>query len=46
MTCLTPLNLKTCLRCGKKFDIAINFNICPECRIKIKKEWCDKWKIK
>lgn len=24
---------KMCKRCGKSFDIGINFDICPECRL-------------
>jgi len=24
--------IKYCKKCGKAFDIAINYDICPECR--------------
>jgi len=26
------LNWKKCKRCGKRFDIGTNYDICPECR--------------
>lgn len=29
------LNWRTCKCCGLKFDIATNFDCCPECRKKI-----------
>lgn len=30
------LNWRKCKECGKAFDIATNFDICPECRRKKK----------
>jgi len=32
------LNWKVCKKCNRKFDIAINYNICPLCRIKEKRK--------
>ena len=29
--------VRYCLRCGKAFDIGINYDICPECRRKKEK---------
>ena len=26
--------LKTCKKCGRGFDIGINFDMCPVCRLK------------
>jgi predicted Zn-ribbon and HTH transcriptional regulator len=26
--------LKTCKKCGEKFDIGINMDLCPNCRLK------------
>jgi len=31
-------NIKYCKKCGKAFDIAINFDYCLECRYKKKKK--------
>jgi len=31
------IHIKKCKRCGKPFDIGTNFNICPECRLKERK---------
>ena len=28
--------IRYCKKCGKAFDIGINFDICPECRMKNK----------
>lgn len=30
--------LKTCKKCGEKFDIGINKDLCPECRLKKKRK--------
>jgi rRNA maturation endonuclease Nob1 len=29
-------DFKRCKKCGRIFDIATNFDVCPECRIKMK----------
>jgi len=29
------IHIKYCKKCKQLFDIATNFDICPECRIKI-----------
>jgi len=29
------IHLKRCKKCDELFDIGTNFDICPECRIKI-----------
>ena len=31
---MSYIDFKKCIRCGNIFDIATNFNLCPECRIK------------
>jgi len=31
------INLKRCEKCHEGFDIATNYNICPNCRIKDKR---------
>jgi len=34
---------KKCKRCGRIFDIGINMDYCPECRVLILKEVREKW---
>ncbi len=29
------INIKYCKKCGKPYDIGTNFEICPECRLKL-----------
>ena len=36
------INWKRCRRCEKMFDIGINFQMCPECRIEVKRKRIEK----
>ena len=32
------INLKYCIKCKKAFDIGTNHNVCPQCRVKVRKK--------